>query len=77
LWLPQIQTADASFGVKSNVFGFNISWASSETLVVEASTNLKSLWIPLATNTLTSDSLYFSDPQWTNYPARFYRVRSP
>jgi len=20
---------------------------------------------------------YFSDPQWTNHPARFYRVRSP
>jgi len=24
--------------------------------------------------TITS---YFSDPQWTNYPARFYRLRSP
>ena len=32
---------------------------------------------PLQTNTLSSDSLYFSDPQWTNYPARFYRLRSP
>jgi hypothetical protein len=20
---------------------------------------------------------YFSDPQWTNYPARLYRLRSP
>ena len=20
---------------------------------------------------------YFSDPEWTNYPARLYRIRSP
>ncbi|MGO8674914.1 MAG: hypothetical protein ACLQVX_03465 [Limisphaerales bacterium] len=33
--------------------------------------------IPLATNTLTSRSAHFSDPQWTNYPARFYRLRRP
>ena len=22
-------------------------------------------------------SVYFTDPQWTNYPDRFYRIRSP
>ena len=33
-------------------------------------------WSALGTNTLTS-SADFSDPQWTNYPARFYRLRSP
>jgi len=21
--------------------------------------------------------MYFSDPDWTNYPSRFYRIRSP
>ena len=26
---------------------------------------------------LTNGSVYFSDPQWTNYPSRFYRLRSP
>jgi hypothetical protein len=35
------------------------------------------VWTPLQTNTLTGDTLYFSDPQWTNYPARFYRLRWP
>ncbi len=25
----------------------------------------------------TSDPWYFSGPKWTNYPARFYRIRSP
>jgi hypothetical protein len=27
--------------------------------------------------TLTNGSVYFSDPQRTNYTARFYRLRSP
>ena len=30
-----------------------------------------------ATNTLTGGTAYFGDPQWTNYPGRFYRLRSP
>jgi hypothetical protein len=78
VWLPQVQTGDASFGVQSNQFGFNINWASGQTVVVEACTNLTNpVWQPVQTNTLTSDSAYFSDPQWTNYPARFYRLRSP
>jgi hypothetical protein len=77
LWLPQAQTTDASFGVKTNQFGFNINWASGQTVVVEACTNLSNPdWQPLATNTLASGSAYFSDPQWTNYFTRFYRLTS-
>jgi hypothetical protein len=78
LWTPQVQTSDASFGVRTNQFGFSIAWASGMVIVVEASTNLANpTWSPLATNTVTGDSLYFSDPQWTDYPGRFYRLRSP
>ena len=78
LWLPQAQTSDASFGVRTNQFGFNINWASGQTVVVEATTNLANpVWIPVSTNTLTGGTNYFSDPQWTNYPARFYRISSP
>jgi hypothetical protein len=77
LWLPQEQTYDSSFSVQTNQFGFNINWASGETVVVEACTNLLNpIWSPVATNTLTSGSSYFSDPQWTNYPFRFYRLSS-
>jgi hypothetical protein len=76
LWLPQIQTSDANFGVQTYQFGFNISWASGQTVVVEASTNLV-VWQPVQTNMITTGSAYFSDPQWTNYPGRFYRLRSP
>jgi hypothetical protein len=46
--------------------------------VVEASTDMGgSNWIPLQSASLTNGSFYFSDPQWTNYPGRFYRLRSP
>ena len=46
-------------------------------VVVEASTNLGSGWVPLQSVSLTNGDFYFSDPQWTNYPGRFYRLRSP
>ena len=78
LWKPQVQASDASFGVRTNQFGFNISWASGRVVVVEASTGLAHpVWSPVGTNSLTDGSSYFSDPQWTNYPGRFYRLRSP
>ena len=79
LWTPQVQTSGPNFGERTNQFGFTITWASGGTVVVEASTNLANpTWYPLATNTLTSGgSSYFSDPTWTNYPGRFYRLRSP
>ena len=78
LWNPLVQTSDASFGVRTNRFGFTITGASNLVIVVEASTNLANpVWAPVGTNTLTGGSSYFSDPQWTNHPARFYRLRSP
>jgi hypothetical protein len=78
LWPAQVQTTDASFGKRTNHFGFTITWANGMTVVVEACTNpANPTWIPLGTNTLTNGSAYFSDAQRTNYPGRFYRVRSP
>jgi hypothetical protein len=78
LWLPHVLTGDGSFGVQANQFGFNISWASGMTVAVDACTNLTNpVWTPLQTNLLTADTIYFSDPQWTNHLARFYRLRWP
>jgi hypothetical protein len=75
---PQVQTSDASFGVRTNQFGFNLSGPDGLVIVVEACTNFTNpVWQPVQTNTLTGGSSYFSDPQWTNYPGRFYRLRSP
>jgi hypothetical protein len=78
LWLPQMQTSEASFVIQTNQFGFDINWASGQTVVVEACTNLANpVWISVWTNTLTGGSCYFSDPAWTNYPSRFYKITSP
>jgi hypothetical protein len=78
LWNPRVQTGDASFGVRTNRFGFTITGASNLVFVVEVCTNLANhTWSPVGTNTLTGGSSYFSDPQWTSYTRRFYRLRSP
>lgn len=78
LWNPQVQTSGGSFGVQANQFGFNIIGPPDILIVVEACTNPASpVWYPLQTNTLVGGSLYFSDPAWTNYSSRFYRIRSP
>ncbi len=68
----------ASVGVQANQFGFIITGATNLVIVVEACTKLADpTWYPLQTNTLTGGSFHFSDPRWTNYPARFYRVGIP
>jgi hypothetical protein len=80
LWLlpnPVILNNNPAFGVQTNRFGFVISWATNLSVVVEACTNLAShTWSPVATNPLAGGTNYFSDAKWTNYPSRFYRVRS-
>jgi hypothetical protein len=78
LWNPAAQTNDASFGVRQNGFGFNITGTPDIPIVVEATTNLAAQsWVPLQSSTLTNGLIYFSDGQWTNYPGRLYRIRSP
>ena len=75
---PQVRTTDASFGVRQNRFGFNITGTPDIPLVVEATTNLAAQsWVPLQSCTLTNGLIYFNDAQWTNYPSRLYRIRSP
>jgi hypothetical protein len=75
----QVQTRAASFGVRTNQFGFNFTWESNLVdIVVQACTDVAHpVWTNLQTNTLTGLSSYFGDRQWTNYPTRFYRLRSP
>jgi hypothetical protein len=81
LWvLPNsvILNFGSSFGVGPSGFGFIVSWATNNSVVVEANTSLAGrTWLALQTNTLNGGWCYFSDQEWTNYPARFYRVRWP
>jgi hypothetical protein len=78
LWNPQAQTSDASFGVRTNCFGFNVTGTINIPIVLEASTSLTSpVWTTMQSCALTNGSIYFGDPGWTNYPTRYYRIRSP
>lgn len=72
---PLITEVSPSYGLQYIGFYFTISWATNLTLVVEASTNLLN-YAPVSTNTLSGGTCHFSDPQWTNYRCRFYRVRT-
>ena len=76
LWDAQV--LPGSFGIHENQFGFNITGSSNLVVVIEASTNLTDpTWYPLQTNTLNGTLLFFTDPQWTNYANRFYRLTWP
>jgi hypothetical protein len=75
---PKILGSGYGLGATSNGFAFTISWATNIPVVVEACADLANgNWCPLATNTLTSGTNYFNDSNSTNYPSRFYRIRSP
>ena len=81
LWFvpnPLILNNSPGFGVQTHQFGFTISWATNISVVVEGCTNLVNpVWTPVTTNALVNGTNYFTDRQWTNHPARFYRLRSP
>jgi hypothetical protein len=73
----QVLPCISNFSVQSNSCSFSINGDSNMVVVVEACTNFSNPdWQPVQTNTLISDSACFSDSQWTNYPSRFYRIRS-
>jgi hypothetical protein len=78
LWNPVIQASNASFGVRNNQFGFNITGTTSIPIVVETCTDLNgSVWSPVQTLTLTNGTVYFSEPVQTNICSRYYHVGFP
>lgn len=67
----------SGLGVQNKHFGFTVSGPTNSAIsaVVEACTNLANpVWLPLQTNTLDTGSFYFSDPAFTNFPARYYQT---
>ena len=74
---PVILTTAPAFGIQDNAFEFRISWATNDSVVVDAATDPGNpTWASLSTNALADGWSHFSDPDWANYPTRFYRVRS-
>jgi uncharacterized delta-60 repeat protein len=70
---PAIGLATGVLVFPTDPFGFNLWGVAGQTVVIEASTNLAK-WVPLATNRLGTDPLYYSDPASTNLSQRFYRA---
>jgi hypothetical protein len=78
LWNPLMQSTGPYFGVGSGGFGFKITGTTNIPIVVEACTNpANAAWVPLQSLNLTNGAFYFSEPVWTNYLSRNYRIRSP
>jgi hypothetical protein len=74
---PLILTSSLNFAPQNTGFAFVISWATNAQVVVEAAQNLPSgAWATVSTNNLTNGWSYFTDSGRTNYPKRFYRIRS-
>ncbi len=77
VWNPMIQL-DSNFGVRSNLFGFDITGPVNSSVLVEAGANLTgTVWFPLQTITLTNGLFHFSEPLQSNSPGRFYRLSPP
>ena len=70
---PQILDNLHGLGVQGNRFNLVTSWATSNSVVVQASTNLIN-WTTVATNTLVNGTNIFADSSFTNFPHRYYRV---
>jgi len=75
LWNPQAKN-DANFGMRTNQFGFAIAEQPTLSWFMPARTWQIPSGLPWEPPTLTNSSScfssYFGDPQWTNYPCRFY-----
>ncbi len=77
IWQPRISAHSDTLGVRTNQFGCEVTWADGRNIVVEGCSDLaRGNWSPLCSNTVVNGSFYFTDADWRNYPARFYRVRS-
>ncbi|HEV2392933.1 MAG TPA: leucine-rich repeat protein [Verrucomicrobiae bacterium] len=76
LWDAQVQSGN--FGIQKNSFNLTITGTAGNPVVIEACTDLAlGDWVAVETCMVTNGLLNFTDFYSTNYPTRFYRVRSP
>jgi hypothetical protein len=70
------KTAEAGFGMRPAGFGLPIRGELGMNVVIEFSTNLVlDGWTAIETNTITEEALEFIDPDATNRPSKYYRIR--
>lgn len=68
--------SNAGESLSSNDFNLTLYSLPGLNYEIEASTDLVN-WTIITGFSSTNSTLHFSDPLWTNYPSRFYRLRSP
>ena len=74
LWNPEF----SAVGLWPTPVSLTVTGTPDIPVALEAITNLLSDgWLRLHTTNLTSGSLTFRDADWTNYPARLYRIVGP
>ena len=72
----EIELTDGKLGILTNRFGFTVKGVPYQPISILASTNLAGTnWTVVRNTVLGSTPFYFSDPSWTGYQRRFYRVR--
>lgn len=73
-WPPKITAAGSDSG--TGHYGLQADWVGGMKAVIQVCTNLADAdWQPMYTDTFANATHYFSDPDWTNNPRRFYRLR--
>jgi hypothetical protein len=78
LWNPEIMIGYEDAGSQAGALDLTIVGTPNIPFVLETAANVTTgPWTSLQTGTLTNGLALFSDSEWTNYPARFYRIRSP
>jgi len=76
-WIRPIAPYLTDFAIGTNGFSFTIQGSTNQVVVVEACLSMANpSWSSISTNTLADGMCHFSDPDWHEYPARFYRVRN-
>lgn len=74
LWNPTILGTQA---LTAQGFRLTFNGPTNHLFVLEASDSLGGdHWMPVYTNLLLGPTAEFTDPSWTNAPARFYRIRT-
>jgi len=73
---PVVLTNRTGSAFSNGFFGFNVTAAPGQTVVVDASTDLVT-WLPIGTNTIGPGVLPFIDSQSGAYSNHFYRAHFP
>ncbi len=73
--LPTMQI-DSAIWQTNGTFAFRVAGTSPDGVVIQVSTNL-SQWTNVQTNFFNNGKLFYTNPDATSFPRRFYRAETP